>query len=307
MKPTEFIWRNGELVPWAAATTHVMTHALHYGSAVFEGIRAYATPKGLSFFRLPCHVDRLFASARMYRMPIRFSAEQIAAGCCELVVANKMKNAYVRPLVYRGYGTMGLDPSGCPIETVIATWDWGKYLTADKGPDEGVDIGVSTWNRFAPNTLPAMAKAAGNYLSSQLIRLEAKRHGYAEGLALCADGTISEASGENVFLVRDGVVHTPDASSSILLGITRDTVKKLARHLGHEVVEGRLPRELLYAADEVFLSGTAAEITPVRSIDGIVVKDGKAGPVTKSIQKAFFGLFDGSTPDRWGWLQPAAR
>lgn len=307
MQPTEFIWKDGEYVPWAQATVHVMSHAMHYGSAVFEGIRAYPTKQGLAFFRLGEHIHRLFDSARAYGMPMRWSPQQLVDACRDLVVKNKMQNAYVRPLTYRGYGTMGLDPTNCPVETIIATWDWGKYLAKGQPADTGIDVCVSSWQRVAPNTLPAMAKAAGNYLSSQLIRLEAKRNGYAEGLALCADGTISEASGENVFLVRQGVVYTPDHSSSILLGITRDSVIRLLRHLGIEVHEARLPREMLYAADEVFLTGTAAEITPVASVDRIPVGAGKAGPVTKAVQQAFFGLFDGSTPDRFGWLLPAAR
>ena len=302
MQPTEWIWKDGEHVPWASATTHVMSHALHYGSAVFEGIRAYATPRGRRFFRLDAHIQRLLESARAYCMPMRWTQAQLEQACRELVARNNMPQAYVRPLTYRGYGTMGLDPTSCPVETIIATWDWGKYLTAGKSADEGIDVCVSSWQRVAPNTLPAMAKAAGNYLSSQLIRLEAKRNGYAEGLALCADGTISEASGENVFLIKNGVIYTPDHSSSILLGITRDSVIALARHLGYDVREARLPREMLYAADEVFLTGTAAEITPVRSVDRIQVGVGTAGPVTKAIHHAFFGLFDGTTPDRWSWL-----
>jgi branched-chain amino acid aminotransferase len=302
MKPTPWIWKDGELIAWERATVHVMSHVLHYGSAVFEGIRAYATPQGLRFFRLDCHLRRLLDSARVYAMPMRWTAAELASACRELVARNGMSCAYVRPLVYRGYGTMGLDPSGCPVETVVAAWDWGRYLTAGKAEDEGVDIGVSSWHRMAPNTLPAMAKAAGNYLSSQLIRLEAKRHGYAEGIALSADGTISEASGENVFLVRGGALWTPDAASSILLGITRDTVLQLARERSLEVREARLPREMLYTSDEVFLCGTAAEITPVRSVDRVQVGGGRAGPITQALRRAFFGLFDGTTEDRHGWL-----
>jgi branched-chain amino acid aminotransferase len=301
MQPTEWIWKDGELVPWAQATTHVMTHALHYGSSVFEGIRAYATPRGVRFFRLGCHLDRLVDSARIYGMPMRWTAAQLANGCKTLVAKNRMPAAYVRPLVYRGYGNMGLDPTNCPVETVVAAWDWGRYLTG-KNPDEGVDVCISSWRRVAGSTLPAMAKAGGNYLSSQLIRLEAKRNGYAEGIALTTDGTISEASGENVFVVLDGVVYTPDIASSILLGITRDSAIKLLRAKGVEVREARLPRELLHAADEVFLTGTAAEITPVRSIDRTVVRDGTIGPVTRALRQNFFGLFDGTAEDAFGWL-----
>lgn len=306
MQPTDFIWRDGEFVPWAQATTHVMTHALHYGSAVFEGIRAYAGKQGPRFFRLRCHLERLGDSARIYQMPLRWSIEQLATACKELLQRNRMPAAYVRPLVYRGYGTMGLDPSGCPVETILAAWDWPRYLTGSK-PDEGVDVCVSSWRRVAEGTLPAMAKASGNYLSSQLIRLEAKRNGCAEGIALTHDGTVSEASGENVFVARGGVLLTPDLASSILPGITRNSVIMLARDLDIEVREQPLPRELLYVADEVFLTGTAAEITPVRSIDGTVVRDGKIGPLTKSIQQRFYGLFDGTTEDRHGWLESAAK
>jgi branched-chain amino acid aminotransferase len=303
MQATEVIWKNGEFIPWETATTHVMSHAMHYGSAVFEGIRAYATPAGTRFFRLGAHLERLVKSARIYEMTLPWSVEQLSLACKQLLLRNRMKSAYVRPLIYRGYGSMGLDPTNCPVETVLACWDWGRYLTAGKAEDEGVDVCVASWRRVAENTLPAMAKAAGNYLSSQLIRLEAKRNGYSEGIALTTEGTVSEASGENVFLVRDGIIYTPDLSSSILLGITRDSVIQLARHLGHEVREARLPREMLYGADEVFLTGTAAEITPVRSVDRLLVGSGKAGPVTRELRRLFFGLFDGSMEDRWGWLE----
>jgi branched-chain amino acid aminotransferase len=306
MKPTDWIWRDGEFVRWADATTHVMTHALHYGSAVFEGIRAYETARGPAFFRLRDHLERLLDSARIYQMPMRWSLEQLAQGCKQLVLRNKMKAAYVRPLVFRGYGVMGLDPTPCPVDTVIATWDWGRYL--GQAADDGVDVGVSSWQRVAPNTLPAMAKASGNYLSSQLIRLEARRNGYAEGIALGADGCLSEASGENLFLVRNGVLYTPGVGSSILLGITRDTVIRIAQALGHEVKEERLPRELLYTSDEVFLCGTAAEISPVRSVDKIVVGDGKPGPVTRAIRKRFEAIVSGrgvDLPEAAGWLEPA--
>jgi branched-chain amino acid aminotransferase len=300
MKPTKWIWRDGELVPWADATTHVMSHALHYGSAVFEGIRAYATRSGARFFRLRDHLRRLGDSARIYQMPLAHDLEALADGCKAVVRENGLPAAYVRPLLYRGYGTMGLDPTNCPVVSVIAAWQWDKYLGH---ADDGVDVCVSSWRRVAPATLPAMAKAAGNYLSSQLIRLEAKQNGFAEGLALTPDGAVGEASGENVFVVHRGLLCTPDASSSILLGITRDTVLQLGRQLGHEVREMRVPRELLYVADEVFLCGTAAEITPVRSVDRRPVADGKPGPVTRAIQRAFFGLFDGSTPDSHDWLE----
>jgi len=303
MQATDWIWKNGEFVPWAQATTHVMSHALHYGSAVFEGMRAYATPRGLRFFRMQCHLERLTDSARIYGMPLPWSVDQLANACKQLVQKNRMPAAYLRPLVYRGYGTMGLDPTHCPIEVMVAAWDWGRYLTFDKADEEGVDVCVSSWRRLALDTMPAMAKAAGNYLSSQLIRLEARRHGYSEGIALTPEGTVGEASGENVFVVHGGRLLTPDAASSILLGITRDTVMRLAQDAGIEVQETRLPRELLYTADEVFLCGTAAEITPVRSVDRIQVGDGKAGPITQQLRQTFFGLFNGQTEDRWSWLE----
>lgn len=300
MKPTEWIWRDGKFVPWAAATTHVLTHALHYGSAVFEGVRAYATPRGTRFFRLRDHLQRLRDSASIYYMPMAHDVPVLATACKELLQRNRMGHAYLRPLVFRGAGPMGLDPTECPVETVIAAWEWGKYL---QHADDGVEVCVSSWRRAAGSTLPAMAKAAGNYLSSQLIRLEARRNGYAEGIALTTDGLVSEASGENVFVVHRGTLLTPDAASSVLLGITRDSVLQLARDLGLAVREQRIPRELLSVADEVFLCGTAAEITPVRSIDRHPIGGGKPGEITRALRRAFFGLFDGSTEDRHGWLE----
>jgi branched-chain amino acid aminotransferase len=301
MQTTEWIWRDGEFIPWAQATTHVMTHALHYGSAVFEGIRAYATRTGPQFFRLRDHLRRLRESAAIYQMPLQWDLDGLAAACKLVVRENGLPAAYVRPLLFRGYSQMGLDPTGCPVVAVISAWVWDNYL--GRG-DEGVDVCVSSWRRVAPATLPAMAKAAGNYLSSQLIRLEAKAAGFAEGLALTPDGHVGEASGENVFVIRDRMLYTPDAASSILLGVTRDSVIQLARALGHQVHETRVPRELLYVADEVFLCGTAAEITPVRSVDRRPVGDGKPGPLTRALRKAFFGLFDGKTPVPAGWLEP---
>lgn len=301
MKSTEWIWRDGEFVPWAQATTHVLTHALHYGSAVFEGIRAYATARGTCCFRLTDHLRRLHDSARIYEMPLRWDVPALADACKELLRRNHMSHAYVRPLVFRGYGELGIDPTTCPVETIVAALDWGRYF---KGAEEGVDVCVSSWRRVAPDTLPAMAKAVGNYLSSQLIRLEAKRHGYAEGIALDVDGALSEGSGQNLFLVHRGVLWTPDQGTSILHGITRDTVLTLAQELGIETRPGRLPREMLYSADEVFLVGTAAEITPVRSVDRIAIGAGAPGPLTKAIQAAFAAVLSGEGEDQYGWLEP---
>ena len=302
---TKHIWFNGKLVPWESATTHVLSHALHYGSSVFEGVRAYKTPKGLIIFRLAEHTRRLFESAKIYRIAIPYTQAQINAACREVVVANELVNgAYLRPVVFRGYGEIGVAPKiDPPVETAVAAWEWGKYLGTDS-EENGVDVCVSSWQRVAPNTLPALAKAAGNYLSSQLISYEAKRLGFAEGIGLAPDGTVSEGAGENLFIIRDGVLHTPGLAHSVLNGITRDTVIRLARGLGYEVRETSIPREMLYIADEIFMTGTAAEVTPVRSVDRIEVGTGKRGPITKAIQEAFFGLFNGKTPDPHGWLQP---
>jgi branched-chain amino acid aminotransferase len=283
---------------------HVLTHALHYGSSVFEGIRAYETPKGVCIFRLTDHTRRLFDSARIYRIEIPYSEEQINAACKLVVAVNGLaKGAYLRPLVFRGYGEIGVTPKvDPPTDVAIAAMEWGAYLGAE-GLENGVDVCVSSWQRVAPNTIPALAKAGGNYLSSQLIGLEARRLGFAEGIGLSPDGLVSEGAGENLFLIRDGVIHTPSIAASILGGLTRDTVIRLARERGLEVRETSIPRELLYLADELFFTGTAAEITPVRSVDRIKIGTGKRGPVTESLQKAFFGLFEGRTPDKWGWLE----
>lgn len=302
---TQYIWFNGKLVPWQSATVHVLSHALHYGSSVFEGVRAYAVPGGTAIFRLGDHTRRLFDSAKIYRITIPFTEQQVNEACCEVVAANDLATgAYIRPVAFRGYGEIGVAPRvESPIEVAVAAWEWGKYLGADSESD-GVDVCVSSWQRMAPNTLPALAKAAGNYLSSQLISLEAKRLGFAEGIGLAPDGTVSEGAGENLFLVRDGVIHTPGFAHSVLGGITRDSVIRLAREAGYEVRETAIPREMLYVADELFFTGTAAEITPIRSVDRITVGPGRRGPVTEALQKAFFGLFTGATPDRHGWLTP---
>jgi branched-chain amino acid aminotransferase len=300
---TQFIWFNGKLVPWEKATVHVLSHALHYGSSCFEGLRAYETSNGISIFRLRDHMRRLYDSAKIYRIGIPFQPEQLSEACRLVVSANGLnKGAYIRPVVFRGYGEIGVTPKiEPPTEVAVAAWEWGKYL-GHESEEVGVDVCVSSWNRVAPNTLPALAKAGGNYLSSQLIGAEARRLGFAEGIGLATDGTVSEGSGENLFLVKDGVLLTPALAHSVLGGITRDTVMRLARDNGIEVRECAVPRELLYLADELFFTGTAVEIAPIRSVDRLQVGNGKRGPVTESLQAAFFGLFSGKTADKWGWL-----
>ena len=304
IKATEWIWHNGKFVPWQDAKVHVLTHALHYGSSVFEGIRVYATPSGSRVFRLQAHTRRLLDSAKIHRIRIPWSVDEIDAACKEVVVRNGLNTAYVRPLAFRGYGEVGVvPPANHPVEMAIAAWEWGAYL-GPEALEKGVDVCVSSWQRVAPNTIPALAKAGGNYLSSTLVGSEARDRGFAEGIALAVDGTVSEGAGENLFIVRDGRLLTPPAAASILQGITRDSVMTLAGELGIEVREQVMPRELLYIADEVFLTGTAAEITPVRSVDRLPVGSGSRGPVTKALQDAFFGLFNGKTADKWGWLEP---
>jgi branched-chain amino acid aminotransferase len=295
-----FIWFKGKIVPWAEANVHVMTHALHYGSSVFEGVRSYETPKGPAIFRLKDHTKRFFNSARMYDLDIGYSADEINAACSEVLKVNKLTSAYLRPVAWRGAGGFGLGADN-PTETAIAAWVWGPYLGANAVTD-GIDACISSWQRVAPNTLPTTAKAGGNYLSSILISREARRLGFQEGIALSVDGYVSEGAGENIFIVMDGKLHTPSIASSILHGITRDTVIRIARHEGIEVVEHNIPREMLYLADELFMTGTAAEVTPIRSVDRRVVADGKPGSVTRLVQDRFFGLFKGTTPDRWDWL-----
>ncbi|MGH8224213.1 MAG: branched-chain amino acid transaminase [Woeseiaceae bacterium] len=303
-KGAKLIWFNGRMIPWEKATVHVMAHALHYGSSVFEGIRVYKTPSGPRIFRLTDHMRRLFDSARIYRMPIPYSLDELVTVCKEVIVANNLMNgAYIRPIAMRGYGEIGLAPKpDHPVDVAIGAWEWGAYLGAE-GLEQGVDVCVSSWQRVAPNTIPALAKAGGNYLSSQLISTEAKRLGFAEGIALSTDGTVSEGAGENLFVIRNGIIHTPPAAASILTGITRDTVISLAGRLGFRVREQAIPREMLYLADELFFTGTAAEITPVRSVDRITIGAGRRGPVTTQLQEAFFGLFSGATEDGEGWLE----
>lgn len=300
---TPYIWFNGKLIPWEKATVHVLAHALHYGSSVFEGVRAYETPKGVAIFRLREHTQRLFDSAKIHRITIPFQPEQINDACRQTIAANDLKRgAYIRPIAFRGYGEIGVAPKiDPPVEVAIAAWEWGKYL-GKESEEAGVDVCISSWQRVAPNTIPALAKAGGNYLSSQLISQEAKRLGFAEGIGLAPDGTVSEGAGENLFLVKDGVLYTPALAHSVLSGITRDSVMRLARERGIEIREASIPREMLYIADELFFTGTAAEVTPIRSVDRITVGAGRRGPVTETLQKAFFGLFTGTTPDKWGWL-----
>jgi branched-chain amino acid aminotransferase len=297
---TDVIWMNGKLIPWEQATLHVLSHVVHYGTSWFEGIRCYETSKGSAIFQLHTHLERLFASMRIYRTNIQYSLDQLAEAVIETIRANKLKSCYIRPLVFRGFGEMGVNPINCPVETVIAVWEWGNYLGKDS-LDEGIDVMVSSWNRFAPNTLPAMAKAGGNYLNAQLVKMEALHNGYREGIALDSVGNLSEGSGENIFIVKKGVLYTPTFTSSILPGITRNTVITLAQQEQIEIKEVQLPRESLYVADEVFFTGTAAEITPIRSIDKIAIGTSCPGPVTKLIQKHFFDITREGN-DSFGWL-----
>lgn len=308
----ETIWHNGRLKPWQEATVHVMAHALHYGSSVFEGIRVYPTrhagdsekSSGRAIFRLRDHLVRLQHSARIHRIPLPYDLDTLNSACHQVVACNTLSVDYLRPIVYRGLGGLGLVAGpDTPVEVAVGGIHMGSYLGAQTR-EQGVDVCISSWQRLAPNTIPTAAKAGGNYLSSQLISMEAKRHGYAEGIGLASDGSLSEGAGENLFLVQNGVLYTPPQTASILHGITRDTVIQLAAELGYSVREVALPREMLYLADEAFFTGTAAEITPIRSVDQLEVGNGQRGPITHALQDAFFGLFDGRTEDRWGWLEP---
>lgn len=300
----ELIWFNGKLMPWKDATVHVMSHALHYGSSVFEGIRAYDTHNGICIFRLTAHIERLFDSAKIYRMKIPYTVEEVVQACKDAVRENKLNNAYLRPLAFLGDVGMGLrPPSDAVADLMVAAFNWQTHLDAE-AIEKGVDVGVSSWNRLAPNTMPTAAKAGGNYLSSQLISAEATRHGYTEGIAMDVNNQISEGSGQNLFLVKKGIIYTPPGSASILSGLTREAVFILAKELGYEVREETISREALYLADEFFMTGTATEIVPIRSVDGLTVGNGFRGPVTKALQDIFFGIFDGSTEDKWGWLEP---
>jgi branched-chain amino acid aminotransferase len=297
------IWFNGEFVPWDEAQIHVMSHVLHYGSSVFEGIRAYNTANGPGVWLLDGHLKRLFDSAKIYRMEIPYSFDEVKEAILETIRVNKHEACYIRPIVFRGYGEIGVDPRGCPVDVVIATIEWGRYL-GPEAIEQGVDVCVSSWQRMAPNTFPALAKSGANYANSQLIKLEALENGYAEGIALDVAGYVSEGSGENLFIVRDGTLITPPLGFSILGGLTRGAVITLAKDLGIPVAEQAIPRELLYISDEVFFTGTAAEITPIRSIDRLTIGAGRRGPITERLQVEFFGITEGEIPDRHGWLTP---
>src|SRR6184192_1783187 len=301
LEKTDKIWHNGKLIRWEDASIHVMSHVVHYGSSVFEGIRCYAPPSGPAIFRADEHMQRLLDSAKVYRMDMVYSREELVAAMVELVKTNGVWPCYVRPVVFRGYGDAGVSPNKCPVEVYICNYPWGKYLTQD---DSGVDVCVSSWTRIAPNTLPALAKAGANYMNSQLIRMEAMANGYVEGIALDTNGYVSEGSGETIFVVRNGTLQTAPLGNSVLPGITRDSVMQIARELGIPVVEEVIPREMLYIADEAFFTGTAAEVTAIRSVDKISVGKGVVGPITRAIQKEFYAIIRGEKADRHGWLTP---
>ena len=302
MNPSKFIWINGSLVPWADANVHVMSHGLHYGSSVFEGMRCYDTPGGRVIFRLDAHMRRMLDSAKIYRMPITYSLEQLCDACREVIIKNELTSAYVRPIAFFGASTLAVvPPPDVTADVAVGAVEWGTYLGED-GLRNGIDVCVSSWHRTTSASNPVLSKAGGHYLNSMLIGGEALRNGYAEGVSVTAGGMISEGSAENLFLVKDGIIHTPPLSAAILGGITRDSVIHLIRDLGFELRQEVLPRDLLYLADEIFLTGTAAEVTPVRSVDKITIGSGTRGPITEAIQAAFFGLFDGNTEDKYGWL-----
>lgn len=298
------IWMNGRLVDFEKATIHILSHVIHYGSGVFEGLRAYDNEKmGPVVFRLDDHVERLFQSAKVLRMEIKYGRKEIREAVLDTLRANDLKSAYIRPLVYRGMGSLGVDPTSCPVEVMIAAWNWGAYL-GKEALMHGVDVRVSSWTRMAPNTFPAMVKSTANYLNSQLIRMEANMDGYTEGIGLDINGYVCEGSGENVFLVYDGKLLTPPLGNSVLKGITRDCIMQLAEEMGLVILERHVPREMLYQAEEVFFTGSAAEVTPIRSVDRIPVGSGTAGPIAKELQRRFFAIVTGEEKDRFGWLTP---
>jgi branched-chain amino acid aminotransferase len=295
------IWMNGSLVDWADAKIHIGSHVIHYGSAVFEGARCYDTPRGTACFQLDAHMRRLYDSAKIYRMEPALDQPTLTNAVLDTIRANAYKACYIRPIVYRGYHTLGVNPFPCPVDTAILTWEWGAYLGQD-ALEKGVDVTVSSWTRAAANTFPTLAKSSANYANSQLIKMEAMAEGYAEGIALDTSGHLSEGSGQNLFLVRGDVIYTPPVSAAILPGITRSSVVTIARDLGFQVREEMLPRETLYIADEVFFVGTAVEITPIKSVDKIAVGNGRRGPITEALQTAFFDIINGERPDTHGWL-----
>ena len=301
----KYVWINGRMVPWDDAKIHVCSHVLHYGSSVFEGARCYETPAGPAVFRLHEHSERLLHSAKIYRMLPEYDAQQLSDAVLETIRANELEACYIRPIVFRGFGSLGVNPSACPVETAIAVWKWGAYL-GEEALTDGVDVTISTWNRMAPNTLPAMAKSGANYMNAQLINVEARERGFVEGIALAPDGTVSEGSGENIFVVWRGKILTPPLTAAILPGITRDTIMTLASDMGYTVEEQKLPREMLYVADEVFFTGSAAEVTPVRSVDRIPVGAGTRGEVTRTLQKAYFDAINGENAAHPEWLTPVS-
>jgi branched-chain amino acid aminotransferase len=298
----EKAWHNGEFIPWESATIHVASHVVSYASCLFEGIRCYETPQGPAIFRLQDHTDRLVNSSKIYRIELDYSREQLQQAMIELVRVNKAKHCYIRPLVLRGYGEVGVNPLRNPVEVYLLAWKWGKPYLGEEALKKGVEVCVSSWNRLAPNTLPAMAKASANYMNAQLIQMEASINGYAEGIALDTSGNVSEGSGENIFVVRSGKIFTPPFTSAVLPGITRDSIITLAEELGYTVLEQPLAREMLYLADEVFFVGTAAEVTPIRSVDRIVVGKGQAGPITRKLQERYLAIAQGAAEDKYGWL-----
>ena len=296
------IWYNGKFIDWWDAKIHVMSHALHYGTSFFEGMRCYDTPKGPAIFRLEDHTKRLLNSAKIYRTELPFSQEELNSACVEIIKVNNLKSAYIRPFAFRGYNTLGVDPTKCPVEVVIAVLNWGQYL-GEAALTKGVDVRIASWNRMRANTMPTLSKAGGTYMNSQLIKMEAMADNYTEGIALDSNGYVSEGSGENIFVIRDGILYTPPAyGASLLPGLTRDSAIKIAKDLGYKICETLIPREMLYIADEVFFSGTAAEVTPIRSIDRTTIGAGERGPITKKIQQRFFDIIDSKFEDKFNWL-----